>query len=116
MDDQTTFIAKLCHDANRVFCLSIGDDSQPLWDDAPKWQKDSAIDGVENLIKNPAFTAQQSHENWVRHKCAEGWIFGDKKSEKFKTHPCIIRYDLLSEDQKIKDHIFRSIVLGFLKT
>lgn len=114
--DKVLRIAKLCHEANRVFCQSINDYSQPLWTDAPDWQKDSAYDGVEHLIKNPKFTAQQMHENWIRHKCADGWIYGDKKSEKYKTHPCLVRYELLSEEQRVKDHIFRSVVLGFIAT
>ena len=114
--EQTRFIAKLCHEANRVYCQSIDDYSQPSWDDASDRQQDSAIDGVKSLIKKPAFTAQQMHENWVRYKCADNWIYGDKKSEKYKTHPCLVRYELLSENQKVKDHIFRSVVLGFLAT
>ncbi len=115
-DDIVATLAKLCHESNRVFCQSIDDDSQPSWEAAPDWQKDSAFDGVRNLIKNPAFTAQQMHENWVRHKTADNWIYGDKKSEKYKTHPCLVRYELLSESQKVKDHIFRSVVLGYLAT
>ena len=67
-------IAKLCHEVNRVYCQSIDDYSQPSWDDASDGQKDSAIDGVKSLIKNPSFTAQQMHENWIRHKTANKWI------------------------------------------
>lgn len=115
-EEKVITIAELCHEANRVYCQSIDDDSQVSWAVAPAWQKKSVIDGVRNLIKNPTFTAQQSHENWLRHKTADGWIYGDKKSEKYKTHPCLVRYELLPEDQKIKDHIFRSVVLGFLET
>jgi len=114
--ERTRFIAKLCHEANKVYCQSIDDDSQPSWDNAPDWQKKSAIDGVRGLIKNPTFTAQQMHENWVRHKTADNWIYGDKKSEKYKTHPCLVRYELLSESQKVKDHIFRAVILGYLET
>ncbi len=115
-DDIVATLVKLCHESNRVYCQSIDDYSQASWDDAPDWQKDSATDGVRNLIKNPTFTAQQSHENWIRHKTSDGWIYGDKKSEEYKTHPCLVRYELLSESQKVKDHIFRSVVLGFLET
>lgn len=115
-EEKIVAIAKLCHEANRVFCQSIDDDSQPSWDDAPYWQKNSALDGVRSLIKNPTFTAQQMHENWIRQKTADGWIYGDKKREKYKTHPCLVRYDLLPDNQKVKDHIFRSVVLGFLET
>lgn len=39
-------IAKRAHEVNRAYCASIGDHSQPAWEDAPQWQKDSAIAGV----------------------------------------------------------------------
>ena len=32
-------IAKTCHEVNKAFCESIGDASQPSWNDAPQWQK-----------------------------------------------------------------------------
>ena len=34
-------IAKACHEANKVYCESIGDDTQPSWENAPEWQKES---------------------------------------------------------------------------
>ena len=39
-------IASICHEANRAYCLSIGDESQPEWATAPDWQRVSAINGV----------------------------------------------------------------------
>jgi hypothetical protein len=35
-------VARVCHEANRAYCQTLGDNSQPAWDDAPEWQKDSA--------------------------------------------------------------------------
>lgn len=35
--------AKTAHEVNRAYCLSIGDISQPSWEDAPDWQKKSAV-------------------------------------------------------------------------
>jgi len=39
----TEQIAQVCHEANRAFCSSIGDNSQHAWDAAPQWQRDSAV-------------------------------------------------------------------------
>jgi hypothetical protein len=39
-------IARVCHEVNRAYCTSLGDESQLPWDSAPQWQKDSAINGV----------------------------------------------------------------------
>src|SRR5437879_1359495 len=43
---QVEQVAKICHEANRAYCETIGDNSQPTWEKAPQWQKDSAINGV----------------------------------------------------------------------
>ena len=41
--------AMAAHEANRVLCLALGDTSQPKWEDAPSWQKDSAESGVRMI-------------------------------------------------------------------
>ena len=108
-------IAKACHEANRAYCKSIGDDSQVSWDDAPDWQKQSAVAGVEYAIANPDVTPEQMHESWMKVKADDGWVYGETKDADKKTHPCFVPYDQLPEDQKQKDHIFRTIVFSVLK-
>ena len=44
---KTEDIARICHEANAAYCLSLGDTSQTDWDNAPDWQKKSAINGVK---------------------------------------------------------------------
>lgn len=43
-------IARVCHEVNRAYCQALGDDSQPAWEDAPQWQRDSALLGVQLLL------------------------------------------------------------------
>lgn len=105
-------IAKVCHEANRAYCESIGDQSQPSWEDAPEWQRNSAINGVEFHLNNDT-TPEQSHENWLKQKLAEGWVYGKEKNPELKTHPCIMRYDELPKYQRTKDYIFSAIVHAF---
>lgn len=102
--------AMLCHEANRAYCASIGDDSQKPWDEAPEWQKESAKKGVALHMQNPDATAAASHESWMAEKIADGWVYGEKKDEAKKTHPCIVPFEELPVDQQVKDHIFRSVV------
>ncbi len=40
-------IAKICHEANRAYCATIGDASQLPWEESPDWQRQSAINGVK---------------------------------------------------------------------
>jgi hypothetical protein len=106
-------IAKTCHEVNKVYCESIGDFTQVEWDKAPKWQKDSAIDGVAYLFKNPNATCEDIHENWMKAKKADGWRYGIVKDAEAKTHPCIMPYNFLSLEQRMKDTLFISIVRSF---
>lgn len=103
-------VAALCHEANRAYCASIGDNSQPGWDDAPDWQKASARVGVIKHLENPAMTAEQSHESWLEEKRADGWSYGPEKDPDNKRHPCFVPYKELPEAQRIKDHIFKATI------
>ncbi len=42
--------AQIAHETNRAYCQSIGDQSQPPWESAPDWQRDSAIKGVAGVL------------------------------------------------------------------
>jgi len=103
-------IAKICHEVNRAYCKSIGDDSQPAWEDAPDWQKTSAILGVQFHLQNPDAKPSASHEEWMKVKLAEGWVWGPIKDENLKTHPCIVVYDELPQAQQSKDYLFKAVI------
>ena len=102
-------IAKIAHEANRAYCETIGDMSQPLWKDAPDWQRDSAMSGVAFHLRNPDATPADSHENWLADKRADGWKYGPTKNVSLKTHPCMLPYDRLPIEQRVKDALFKSI-------
>ena len=109
-----TTIAMLCHSINATYCLSQGDDSQPAWDEAPQWQKDSAMLGVEMHLNHPDATPEQSHESWYAQKEAEGWKYGEVKDAEKKEHPCFLPYAELPASQKAKDYLFKAVV-GLMK-
>lgn len=93
-----TKIAEVCHEANRAYRIAMNEpekDGYSLlhWDEAPDWQKESLIQGVKH----------------------EGWIYGLEKNPIMKTHPCMVEYDDLPEQQKAKDHIFSAIAGTLLK-
>jgi hypothetical protein len=103
-------IAQLCHEANRIYCASHGDMSQPEWDDAPEWQRQSAINGVLFHATHPGSTPENSHENWLKEKLEQGWVYGPIKDPELKQHPCCVPYAQLPEQQRFKDHLFTTIV------
>jgi hypothetical protein len=103
-------IAKVCHEANRAYCAELGDASQKPWEESPDWQRRSAVDGVRFHLDNPSAGPRGSHENWLRAKLADGWAYGKTKDAAHKTHPCLVDYDELPADQRVKDSIFVGIV------
>lgn len=110
MTDKINAIAKVVHAVNAAYCQSIGDDSQTTWEQAPKWQRESAIAGVKMHLDNPDATPEQSHESWMKQKIAEEWVYGEVKDTEAKTHPCLLPYDALPNEQKAKDYLFRGVV------
>lgn len=103
-------LARIVHEANRAYCISIGDNSQPHWEDAPQWQKDSAIAGVDFRFANPQATAADLHQSWLNQKMKDGWRLGPVKDAEKKEHPCMIPYSELPYEQKVKDHLFQGIL------
>lgn len=110
---KTEEIARVCHEVNRAYCSALGDDSQLAWEDAPNWQRRSAINGVEYMLANPAAKPSDSHESWLAEKAAEGWTYGPVKDPSKKEHPCFVPFDQLPLDQKVKDHLFQAVVRSF---
>ncbi len=105
-------IAEICHNANRAYQKSLGEEGVS-WERAPKGIKDSVIAGVAYRLNNPLSIPDGQHDNWLKDKIKDGFTFGEKKSIKDKTHPCILPYAQLPEEQRIKDELFVAIVDTF---
>lgn len=100
--------ARAAHEANRAYCLALGDTSQPAWEDAPEWQRSSARNGVRGALAGS--TPEQSHESWLAEKAATGWKYGPVKNPEGKEHPCFVPYAELPPAQRAKDSIFTTVV------
>ncbi len=103
-------VASICHEANRQYCESIGDLSQPTWEEAPEWQRESAIKGVNFVMENPNAPASANHDSWLKQKLDDGWKYGPVKNPDIKEHPCCVAYEELPTDQKAKDYLFKGVV------
>ena len=110
MNTKIETAARTAHEVNRAFCQYIGDDSQVPWNEAPNWQRQSAVNGVQFHLDNPDAGDSASHDNWMREKIEQGWKHGDKKDPDRKLHPCIVPFRELPRDQQFKDRLFRTIV------
>jgi hypothetical protein len=102
-------VARICHEINKAYCEAIGDMSQPDWDAAPDWQRESAKTGVLFQFENPSAPPSSSHESWLKEKERDGWKYGAVKDAEKKEHPCFVPYDQLPTEQKVKDHLFKAV-------
>ncbi len=110
-----TDIAKVAHELNKAYCEAIGDNSQPSWEGAPEWQRDSAYNGVQFHLANPEASPSASHDSWLKQKTEEGWKYGETKDANKKEHPCFVPYEQLPTEQKAKDYIFRQAIHSLAK-
>lgn len=108
-------VARMAHEVNRAYCVSIGDHSQVPWEEAPQWQKESAVKGVMNIARNPETGPVDSHASWLETKINDGWIWGPTKNGELATHPCMVPFDELPPEQQIKDHLFVGTVKALLR-
>lgn len=100
--------ARAAHEANRAYCIALGDYSQVAWEEAPDWQKSSARNGVTGALAGNS--PEQSHESWLAEKTTTGWKYGPEKDVAKKEHPCFVPYAQLPPAQRSKDSIFTTVV------
>lgn len=60
---------------------------------------------VEQIAKNV-------HEIWAETRISQGWRYGEQRDDEKKTHPCLVPYEELSEEEKEYD---RNTAISTLK-
>lgn len=60
---------------------------------------------VEQMSKNV-------HEVWSETRISQGWTYGEQRNDELKTHPCLVPYEDLPEEEKEYD---RNTSVGTLK-
>ena len=60
---------------------------------------------VEQMSKNV-------HDVWAETRIKQGWKYGERRNDELKTHPCLVPYEELPEEEKEYDSI---ISIGTLK-
>ncbi len=51
---------------------------------------------VEKMSKNV-------HEVWAEARIRQGWKYGEQRNDELKTHPCLVPYEELPEEEKEYD-------------
>lgn len=55
---------------------------------------------LEQLIEQ---MARNVHEVWAEARIRQGWTYGELRDDEFRTHPCLIPYEELPEEEKEYD-------------
>ncbi|HEX3985789.1 MAG TPA: RyR domain-containing protein [Acidobacteriaceae bacterium] len=115
LEDLALSAATVAHEANRILCAALGDFSQSTADKAEWWQIHSASQGVKAIAAQPDLSPADSHAGWMKQKFEEGWVYGPVKDVEKKEHPCMVPYDELPVEQRLKDYLFGIVVRGVLR-
>lgn len=108
----TIRIAELCHNVNRTYSASLGEDVPPEWHMLSSEARLDMIEGVKFIFQTNK-TPEQIHEYWMKQKIQNGWVYGEEKNEEKKTHNYLVPYSELSNAQKTKDNLFKTICSFF---
>lgn len=67
---------------------------------------ESSVDGLMFLSDHPGACAEDMHINWCNNRIAHGWKYGPVKDEAKKEHPCLVPWDKLPLEERMKDYNF----------
>lgn len=63
----------------------------------------SDISLSEELTSLVELMAKNVHEVWAQTRIRQGWRFGNRRSDVLRTHPCLVPYDELPNEEKEYD-------------
>ena len=98
--EREEFIAEVRHIGWVAYQIAVGQEyNEKINND----QMDSLLDGIEYLDANPDTTPEENHNNWMRMKESQGWVYGPVKDFEKKTHPDLVLFHGLPEVEQRKD-------------
>ena len=69
----------------------------------PKPMDTIGIDLPEELKILVEQMSENVHEVWAETRIKQGWTYGPQRSDEKKTHPCLIPYEELPEEEREYD-------------
>ena len=66
-------------------------------------QLQSLFQGVAFGLQHLDMTPEENHENWMKYKIEQGWVYGEVKDFEKKTHPDLVPFDQLPKIEADKD-------------
>lgn len=69
----------------------------------PKPIDTSEVEVPEDIKELMEIISQNTHEVWSKGRMNEGWVYGERLDYQAKTHPSLVHYEELSEEEKDYD-------------
>lgn len=110
-------IAEICHEANRMYCRFIKDEVAPTWEELDRDGRATTIKGVRLVLNTPPGqmpNPMAMHDFWMKEKLQDGWRYGERIDREKKVHPCLMPWEFLSADQRLKDNLFLGIAFTLI--
>ena len=57
----------------------------------------------DEIMELSELLAKNTHEVWSTSRIEDGWVYGEKRDDALKQHPCLIPYEDLNESEKEYD-------------
>lgn len=86
-------------------------------DKVPYEMKNFDLDNVvipEELNELVDTMAENVHDQWSMTRHAQGWVYGPKRDDDKKHHPCLVPFDKLTEEEKVYDVVTAEAVIKFI--
>lgn len=80
----------------------------------PQPHDTSNVELSEELIQLAEIMAENVHNVWAKTRIKQGWTYGPERNDAKKTHPCIVPYEQLSEEEKEYDRNTSMETLKFI--
>ena len=69
---------------------------------------------VKYLLNHSEVSIQDLHALWVLSMTKQGWVYGEQVDTVAKTHPQIVPYDQVDQNEQFKD-MFTTVLLDVLR-
>lgn len=69
----------------------------------PKPVDTTGVQLPRELLELTEEIAENVHEIWSLGRIKDGWVYGESRSDREKTHPCLIPYEELPDSEKEYD-------------
>ena len=69
----------------------------------PEMIDTSGVELSEDLKQLIEQISKNVHEVWAHNRIEQGWKYGPVRNDALKTHPCLVPYEELSDEEKEYD-------------